>query len=178
MCLVDNRQLDGRSLLTHLVKYFTTELAAAAASLTVSSDSVRLVKSTSFLCVAVNADHRSGSRPGGVPSGGCSAHVSRQVDFYQGSRQDCGGDPWSRVALLHHSDHDPSTSVFILHVLHVFFVNFFYLHFGFGATLYSPVIHVWPDAYLKIHSGFWFIRVWLIIDGILYAHYLRAQDLD
>lgn len=51
------------------------------------------------------------------------------------------------------------------HILHVFlFISFICI---------LVLVHI-----SKLYSGFWFIKAWLIIDGIFYVPSLRAQDLD
>lgn len=77
-----------------------------------------------FVCLTVDADHRSRSCPGSVSSGGCPLDVWGQMGVYYGPRQHCGCDAWSCAALLYHSDHDPGMFTSILtFMLHSHSVN-------------------------------------------------------
>lgn len=77
-----------------------------------------------FVCLTVDADHRSRSCPGSVSSGGCPLDVWGQMGVYYWPRQHCGCDAWSCAALLYHSDHDPGMFTSILtFMLHSHSVN-------------------------------------------------------
>lgn len=61
-----------------------------------------------------DADHRSRSMSGGLPSRGCAHVVWQKLGVYQRPRQHCVRDPGSCAALRHHSGHDTGT-----HSLHI-----------------------------------------------------------